>query len=166
MRLEIYNSRVSDLRMDYTLSEDLLSVAGVVKVHVAGRSDGVQVRLSLGDEIVLDTGLIACDGGHANVNFTLGMYRSISSRESDSPSSRKSKPVVSCWTWCTATVHANSRFYSGWPRDAHADEEGWLSSFGSGARGRFNWGKLLFQSQRRGRLLWGLLLDPGRQSTH
>jgi beta-mannosidase len=63
VRLETYQSRISDLRVDYTLDQSLKSVKGTITAKVEGPSaEAVAFEVHIGDELVFNESAKVSDG--------------------------------------------------------------------------------------------------------
>lgn len=72
VRLETYQSRISDLRIDYKLDDNLESVSGTISAKVEGASaKSVSFEVRSGDEVVFEKAADVSDGA-AQVEFHVG----------------------------------------------------------------------------------------------
>ena len=68
--LEVYNARVDDLRVDYTVADDLSSVKGTVSSQVEGPADTVAVTVELAGQKVYE-GTAQVQDGKAKTDFSI-----------------------------------------------------------------------------------------------
>lgn len=70
VRLEVYHSRIDDLRVDYNVSDDLSAVNASVSVQTEGSADTVAVAVELADNTVYE-GTASVQNGKAKLGFSV-----------------------------------------------------------------------------------------------
>ena len=70
VRLEVYHARIADLRVDYSVADDLSAVKGIVSAQVEGSADTVGMAVELAGEIVYE-GTAKVNNGEAKMDFSI-----------------------------------------------------------------------------------------------
>lgn len=74
VRLEIYQSRITDVWTTYELSDNLHVLQGTVHSQIQGHADVVRFRLFLDNETLFETEAAPSADGQVKVDITLGVY--------------------------------------------------------------------------------------------
>lgn len=70
--LEVYQAKAKDVWVDYTLSENLLSVTGTIHAETTGCSHSVRFKVAQDDNVLVAAEGLANGQGFSHLEFKLG----------------------------------------------------------------------------------------------